>query len=223
MNRLLSLDGGGMRGVFTLEILQRVQNLLRDRYKNPNLVLADYFNFIGGTSTGAIIGTCLALGMRVGDVTKFYEESGPAMFAKARLLRRFWYKYDSTPLAKMLQGKFGADTEFGTEPLRDNTPTVRSHGTAPQRPDPGCRVVRGLVRRSSSGRRLAAGGRCVGRFSDGRRTATAGSCTPGCSGSPGELDSACDARAFRSGRASQLRRPARNPQSRKQRHGSPRD
>ena len=42
-----------------------------------------------GTSTGAIIGTCLALGMRVRDVASFYEESGPAMFDQAGLIERF--------------------------------------------------------------------------------------------------------------------------------------
>src|SRR5207244_3846742 len=74
--------------------------------------------YIAGTSTGAIIAACLSLGLRVSDVLGFYIESGPLMFSKARLFRRFWYKYDSTPLAKMLQRKFGADTEFGSEKLK---------------------------------------------------------------------------------------------------------
>ena len=56
MNRLLALDGGGMRGVFTLEILQRVQGFLRDRYDNPKLVLADYFNFIGAAREQSLRG-----------------------------------------------------------------------------------------------------------------------------------------------------------------------
>ena len=40
------------------------------------------------------------------------------MFAKSRFLLRLWHKYDSTPLAKMLQKKFGADTTLGSEKLQ---------------------------------------------------------------------------------------------------------
>jgi len=43
-----------MRGIFTLEILQRVETLLRDRYQNPNLVLADYLNFIAKQRNGPV-------------------------------------------------------------------------------------------------------------------------------------------------------------------------
>ncbi|MDA0767901.1 MAG: patatin-like phospholipase family protein [Verrucomicrobia bacterium] len=60
MKRLLALDGGGIRGLFTLKILERVETELRRELAKPDLVLADYFHYIGGTSTGAIIATCLA-------------------------------------------------------------------------------------------------------------------------------------------------------------------
>ena len=53
--RMLSLDGGGVRGVMTLEILAKIESDLRASTGKPNLVLADWFDFIGGTSTGAII------------------------------------------------------------------------------------------------------------------------------------------------------------------------
>src|SRR4029077_18800007 len=60
--------------------------------------------YIAGTSTGAIIGTCLALGMRVGDAARFYEESGPAMFDKAGLIERFKNgKFRDKKLAVRLQ------------------------------------------------------------------------------------------------------------------------
>ncbi|MEM6916215.1 MAG: patatin-like phospholipase family protein, partial [Verrucomicrobiota bacterium] len=67
MKRILSLDGGGIRGVFTIAILERIEALLREHYKDskPGLVLADYFDFIGGTSTGAIIAALLSKGLSV--------------------------------------------------------------------------------------------------------------------------------------------------------------
>jgi hypothetical protein len=59
MKRILALDGGGIRGVFSLEILLHIQTLLREHYQAPEMVLADHFDLFAGTSTGAIIATCL--------------------------------------------------------------------------------------------------------------------------------------------------------------------
>ena len=101
--KLLALDGGGIRGLITVEILAGMEDLLRRELRNPDLVLADYFDYIAGTSTGAIIATCLSLGMSVGKVRDFYVANGEAMFAKSSLLRRFRYKYEDTKLAAMLQ------------------------------------------------------------------------------------------------------------------------
>src|SRR5258705_10586401 len=87
--KLLALDGGGIRGVITLEVLKRIEQILRERAANPNLVLSDYFDYISGTSTGAIIATCLSIEMTVGAITKFYHESGPAIFSRAGMLKCF--------------------------------------------------------------------------------------------------------------------------------------
>jgi len=54
--RLLALDGGGIRGLISLEILAEIEGQLRDRVgAGPAFVRADYFDYIGGTSTGGII------------------------------------------------------------------------------------------------------------------------------------------------------------------------
>ncbi|MGY3089050.1 hypothetical protein ACVWYF_002090 [Hymenobacter sp. UYAg731] len=102
--RLLALDGGGIRGTITLEILAELERSLEQRLgAGPGFVLADYFDYIAGTSTGAIIATCLSLGMRVADIRAFYLASGPAMFDKASLLKRFRNKYKDEQLAQKLQ------------------------------------------------------------------------------------------------------------------------
>ena len=54
-HRLLSIDGGGVRGVVALEVLARIEQVLRDETGDPELVLGDWFEYVGGTSTGAII------------------------------------------------------------------------------------------------------------------------------------------------------------------------
>ena len=64
--KLLALDGGGIRGVMTLEILREIEHTLQTELgRDDRFVLADYFDYIAGTSTGAIIATFLSLGWRV--------------------------------------------------------------------------------------------------------------------------------------------------------------
>jgi hypothetical protein len=123
--KLLALDGGGIRGVITLEVLSEIEKQLREKFgSHDDFVLADYFDYIAGTSTGAIIATCLSLGMRVGDVSRFYKESGPAMFDKAGLVERFKKgKFRDEKLAVRLQELIREQTgdpmsTLGSEHLR---------------------------------------------------------------------------------------------------------
>lgn len=113
MKRILSLDGGGIRGVFSLEILLRIQTLLRDHFQAPNLVLADHFDFFAGTSTGAIIATCLSWGMTVEEILSLYVEHGRTMFQPVpwyRPIRRlFISRYEAKPLSDFLRRTFSED------------------------------------------------------------------------------------------------------------------
>src|SRR5262245_32644775 len=60
--KLLACDGGGIRGIISVEILAKIEADLRAGSGQPDLVLADYFDYVAGTSTGAIIATLVALG-----------------------------------------------------------------------------------------------------------------------------------------------------------------
>jgi len=102
--KLLALDGGGIRGVMTLEVLAKIETELQNKLgRRDDFRLADYFDYVAGTSTGAVIATCLSMGMRVSEIRKFYIDSGPAMFDKACLLRRFRNKFDDQKLKAKLQ------------------------------------------------------------------------------------------------------------------------
>ncbi len=117
--KILALDGGGIRGMIAIEVLGAVESLLREKLKKgPDFVLADYFDFVAGTSTGAIIAACVSLGMRVETIRGFYINSGRDMFDKAFVLKRFRYKYEDEKLAEKMQGIFGKDTTLGSEKLR---------------------------------------------------------------------------------------------------------
>lgn len=118
-HKLLALDGGGIRGMITLEILAKIEHLLQEKLgRDGHFVLSDYFDYIAGTSTGAIIAASLSLGMRVDAIRNFYEESGTAMFDKASLLKRFRYTYESEKLTDKLQEVFGTDTKLGDDRLK---------------------------------------------------------------------------------------------------------
>lgn len=117
--KLLAIDGGGIRGVLSLEVLARIEQLLQEKLgRDDTFVLADYFDYVAGTSTGAIIATGLSLGMRVSQLRDFYAQHGQAMFDAASVLRLFHYKYEANKLAAKLQEVFGADTTLGSDKLR---------------------------------------------------------------------------------------------------------
>src|SRR5688572_8660712 len=106
--KILALDGGGIRGILTLEILLELEKQLKAELKKDDAFrLSDYFDYIGGTSTGAIIATGLSLGKSVKEMLTFYEEKGEAMFDKASLLKKVRYFYNDGPLAKELKNTFG--------------------------------------------------------------------------------------------------------------------
>ena len=116
--KLLAIDGGGIRGVLALEILRKVEADLREKIGNKDVRLADYFDFIGGTSTGAIIAAGLAKGMQVQEILDFYIRCGADMFSRAGLIQRLRYRYEDEPLAAKLREVFGATTTLGSDELR---------------------------------------------------------------------------------------------------------
>jgi hypothetical protein len=107
--KMLALDGGGIRGVLTLEILLELETQLRTALNaDEKFVLADYFDYIGGTSTGAIIAAGLSLGKSAQEMLDFYQHKGEAMFDKAFLLKRVKYFYNDGPLLQELKNTFGS-------------------------------------------------------------------------------------------------------------------
>ena len=113
--RMLALDGGGIRGLVTLGILEQLETLVR---KRTNLPLCDYFDYIAGTSTGAIIAAGLASGMTVAQLVDFYRACGKQMFEPSSLIQRVKYFYTADPLKLKLQAVFGENTRLGSEQLK---------------------------------------------------------------------------------------------------------
>ena len=81
-------------------------------------MLADYFDYVAGTSTGAIIATLVALGFSMDEAREFYLKSGAEMFQPAKLWERLHTKFVDDNLTKMLKDIIGEKTTLATERLR---------------------------------------------------------------------------------------------------------
>ena len=81
--RMLSLDGGGVRDVISVAFLERIEAILTAR-AGEEVRLGDWFDLVGGTSTGAIIATALALGKTTADLKDTYYRLAPRAFRRRR-------------------------------------------------------------------------------------------------------------------------------------------
>ena len=80
--RVLSLDGGGMRGVYTATYLKSVAEAFARRRGIAALDVGAGFDLIVGNSTGGIIACALARGVPLGKVVNLYREHGPRVFRR---------------------------------------------------------------------------------------------------------------------------------------------
>jgi len=116
--RILTLDGGGIRGALTLGYLARIETILQERANDPNFRLCHYFDLIAGTSTGSIIATGLALGFSVAQLEALYQSLSAEVFKKpVWRFGLFSAKFPQEPLIKALTKAFG-DITLGSDALQ---------------------------------------------------------------------------------------------------------
>ena len=84
---IVSLDGGGIRGLMTAVWLARLETLLAGR-------LRDFCDIIAGTSTGAILGGAVALGIPASEIVQLYETEGRRIFPGE--MSRLWSRFKRT-------------------------------------------------------------------------------------------------------------------------------
>lgn len=119
--RILALDGGGSRGLLSLGVLAQLERHLAERSgQGDKFRLAHYFDLIGGTSTGAIIATTLALEWRVRDVVELYFKLLPAIFERPQVpgpLRVLIPAFKNKALTSALNEYLG-DRQLNSEDLK---------------------------------------------------------------------------------------------------------
>lgn len=117
--RILALDGGGVKGVLTLGMLKPLEDELRRRTHGDGAFrLSDYYDLIGGTSTGAIIATGLSLGLSVDELIELYMRLGPDVFGKNSGDGVFLSsKFESKKLRRALHSVLAART-LGSQDIR---------------------------------------------------------------------------------------------------------
>ncbi len=107
--RVLSLDGGGVRGYLSAKLLENIEQYLNKKEGNEK-PLGMRFDLIVGTSTGAIIAGMLALGKSAKDIRKLYENDIPVIFGPAmkrnKLAGFIWSKYKPDALTQKAQSYF---------------------------------------------------------------------------------------------------------------------
>ena len=119
MRRILTIDGGGIKGVFPAAFLAKLESELGTR-------IADYFDLIAGTSTGGIIAIGLGLGMTGEEILKLYFENARRIFPRHLsfgLPGIFRAKYAKTALQQVLTEAFG-DRRMGDSDKRLIVPSL---------------------------------------------------------------------------------------------------
>jgi patatin-like phospholipase/acyl hydrolase len=111
--QILSLDGGGIKGLFSAAVLAALEEDL-------NINVTEHFDLIAGTSTGGLIAIGLGLGLRPREIVEFYLREGSLVFPRGLIASvRHWIqrKYSPEPLESALKRCFG-DKRFGDSKKR---------------------------------------------------------------------------------------------------------
>lgn len=108
--RILSLSGGGIRGLYTASFLARIEELTSKRF-------IDHFDLIVGTSTGGLIALTIGLNQQLVSIRDFYKDNGSILFPCGRIQRTWLFykqtvypKHKDSILRELIQKRIGNET-----------------------------------------------------------------------------------------------------------------
>lgn len=134
--RILSLDGGGIRGLVSAYMLLEIEKKLKEKNLPP---IREYFDMIAGTSTGSILAAGIALGYPIDKLVNLYREQGLKIFPYQNLLNigrlKMFFKYGISAPKFSNEGLIDvlkSEPEFHT-PMKE-LGTLKEEGKAGKKP-----------------------------------------------------------------------------------------
>lgn len=135
--KILSLNGGGARGLFTINVLAEIERIIGEQTGKPNVKIGEYFDLITGTSIGGILALGLASGKSARELEAVFRVRAPLIFPQIGWLRNKWRtafgaKYSSKPLFDAVASMIGTEVTFGDLTRRVMIPAVNLSTGKPQ-------------------------------------------------------------------------------------------
>lgn len=136
--KILSLDGGGVKGVFIAKYLMKIESELK-RERRENNSIRNHFDLIIGTSTGGLMAIALSLGISAKEIHDLYINSAEGIFGNKRnIFGQFINSSHSSKfLEKLIRNKF-RETYEGKDPRLEDCKThlcIPIYDMAKGRPD----------------------------------------------------------------------------------------
>lgn len=133
--KILSLNGGGVRGLFTISVLAEIERILEEKDSENNVKIGEYFDLITGTSIGGILALGLASGKSARELERTFSENAPKIFPKQyfpTIRQAFGALYKSEPLKNAIISMLDENLTFNDLKYRVMIPTVNLSTGKPQ-------------------------------------------------------------------------------------------
>lgn len=135
--KILSLNGGGARGLFTINVLAEIERIIEQKTGQRDVKVGDYFDLITGTSIGGILALGLAAGKSARELEAVFRKQAPLIFPTSQSLIKKWRaafsaRYRSQPLFDAVASMVGTDTTFNDLNRRVMIPAVNLSTGKPQ-------------------------------------------------------------------------------------------
>lgn len=95
MKKILSVDGGGIKGIFAATFLAEIE-------EKCSIKICDYFDLLAGTSTGGIITAALSVGVSASEILELYMENAESIFPPNTGFKLSSVKYSNVTLERAL-------------------------------------------------------------------------------------------------------------------------
>ncbi|TCB75665.1 CBASS cGAMP-activated phospholipase [Acinetobacter sp. ANC 4177] len=127
--KVLSLNGGGVRGLFTISFLAEIERIIESQSDAQNVKIGDYFDLITGTSIGGILALGLASGKSARELESVFKDNASKIFPTWRYIVKKWLLpfcpiYKSEPLRKTITSMIDENLVFNDLERRVMIPTV---------------------------------------------------------------------------------------------------